>query len=212
MQFGSNMEGLWIDENALPGFKSASLDFMHRVQHVSEQLMSCLAIGLGFPPDYFVKVHDITRPDSQTVARLLHYFETPRTTGGEVYHRAGAHTDWDLLTLLFQKSGQSGLEICPGRDVSTEFGHGDTWTRVEPEPNAIICNVGDLLMSWSDDRVGSPIISIRHNRTLTVPDIIFPRHMLTGIGSSRVPSIGSRPFVRRETTMARGECCHQCLP
>jgi isopenicillin N synthase-like dioxygenase len=111
MQFGENMSGRWIDDNDLPGFKDASLKFMHRVQHVSEQLMACFARGLGFPDDYFVKVHDISRPDSQTVARLLHYFETPKTTTGEVYHRAGAHTDWDLVTLLFQKAGQSGLEV-----------------------------------------------------------------------------------------------------
>ena len=91
------------------------------------------------------------------VARLLHYFETSRTNDGKIYHRAGAHTDWDLLTLLFQKAGQSGLEICPGREVSTSFGCGDTWTKVDPDPssNAIICNIGDLLMSWSDDRFKS---------------------------------------------------------
>ena len=43
------------------------------------------------------------------------------------------------MTLLFQKAGQSGLEICPGREVSTSFGYGDTWTKVEPnaDKNAI---------------------------------------------------------------------------
>lgn len=103
--------------------------------------MVCIARGLGFEDDYFVKAHDITRPESQTVCRLLHYFESPRDsrTTGEVYHRAGAHADWDLLTLLFQKAGQSGLEICPGRELSTSFGYGDSWTKVEPdaEKNAI---------------------------------------------------------------------------
>lgn len=75
----------------------------------------------------------------------------------EVNHSAGAHADWDFLTLLFQKANQSGLEICPGREVSTSFGYGDAWTKVEPdtEKNAIACNVGDLLMSWSDDRFKS---------------------------------------------------------
>jgi hypothetical protein len=45
----------------------------------------------------------------------------------------------DFVTLLFQKAGQSGLEICPGREVSTSFGYGDTWTKVEPnaDKNAI---------------------------------------------------------------------------
>ncbi|KIX09684.1 uncharacterized protein Z518_00765 [Rhinocladiella mackenziei CBS 650.93] len=156
MQFGQNMEGKWLDDREIPGFKESSLKFMWHVQEVSEKLMTCFARGLGFPDDYFVKAHDVRRPESQTVARLLHYFETPRETNGEVWHRAGAHTDWDLVTLLFQKAGQSGLEICPGREVSTSFGHGDEWTKVNPpSSNAIICNIGDLLMSWSDDRFKS---------------------------------------------------------
>jgi isopenicillin N synthase-like dioxygenase len=112
MQFGRNMEGKWLDDDALPGFKDSALEFMRKAQAVSERLMVCLARGLGFPDDYFVKAHDVKRPESQTVARLLHYFETPKVSNGEVWHRAGAHTDWDLLTLLFQKQGQSGLEVC----------------------------------------------------------------------------------------------------
>jgi isopenicillin N synthase-like dioxygenase len=159
MQFGAGMDGKWLSDAHLPGFEKGALAFMHQVQNVSEKIMICLARGLGFADDYFVKAHDVSRPESQTVARLLHYFETPRqgSTNGEVHHRAGAHTDWDFLTLLFQKAGQSGLEICPGREVSTSFGYGDTWTKVEPDvaSNAIICNIGDLLMSWSDDRFKS---------------------------------------------------------
>lgn len=38
---------------------------------------------------------------------------------------AGAHTDFDTLTLLFQRQGQAGLEVCPGREVSTEFAEGE---------------------------------------------------------------------------------------
>lgn len=158
MQFGQGMEGKWLDEQTLPGFRANSLHFMRQAHSVSEKLMICFARGLGFADDYFVQAHDISKSDSQTVARLLHYFPTPEENNtGEVYHRAGAHTDWDFVTLLFQKAGQSGLEICPGREVSTSFGYGDTWTKVDPDPesNAIICNIGDLLMSWSDDRFKS---------------------------------------------------------
>jgi isopenicillin N synthase-like dioxygenase len=158
MQFGAGMNGRWLDDdNVLPNFKTEALSFMHQVQTVSEKLMVCFARGLGFPDNYFINAHDVARSDSQTVARLLHYFESPQASNGQVFHRAGAHTDWDFLTLLFQKAGQSGLEICPGREVSTSFGYGDTWTKVEPDAasNAIVCNIGDLLMSWSDDRFKS---------------------------------------------------------
>lgn len=135
---------------------------MHKVQAVSENLMRCFARGLGFEDDYFIKAHDVRRPESQTVCRLLHYFETPRLSNptGEVHHRAGAHADWDFLTLLFQKAGQSGLEICPGREVLTSFGYGDAWTKVEPdaEKNAIgmlivsTLNTSTLTTSYSLQR------------------------------------------------------------
>jgi isopenicillin N synthase-like dioxygenase len=146
MQFGANMNGLWLPEDTLPGFKDTSLEFMHKAQSVSEKLMICFARGLGFEDDYFVKAHDVSRPESQTVLRLLHYFEVDKNLPvPEGYYRAGAHVDWDFVTLLFQRAGQSGLEICPGREVSTGFGIGDTWTKVEPAPGEIVCNIGDLL-------------------------------------------------------------------
>ncbi|CAL5873966.1 uncharacterized protein PFLUO_LOCUS8251 [Penicillium psychrofluorescens] len=155
MQFGENMKKLWIEDDHLPGFQATSLNFMHRVQEISERLMRCFARGLGFPDNFFIECHGITRPNSQTTMRLLHYFSLPEISDGKVYHRAGAHADWDFLTLLFQKEGQSGLEICPGREVVTEFGIGDEWTKVEAKTEEIVCNIGDLLMSWSDDRFKS---------------------------------------------------------
>jgi isopenicillin N synthase-like dioxygenase len=156
MQFGTNMEGLWLSDSELPGFKSTSLDFTKQAQEMSEKLMLCFARGLGFPDNYFIKAHDITRPNAQTVLRLLHYFAVDSTLPvPEGYYRTGAHTDWDFITLFVQKGGQPGLEICPGREVVTGFGMGDTWTKVEPAPGEIICNIGDLLMSWSDDRFKS---------------------------------------------------------
>ncbi|KAK6834923.1 hypothetical protein PG987_009617 [Apiospora arundinis] len=135
MQYGANMEGMWLPEATLAGFREQSLQFMHKVQAVSERLMVCFARGLGFPDRYFVEYHDVTKPNIQTVLRLLHYFALDPTQVVPVdYYRAGAHADWDLLTLLFQRPGQSGLEICPGREVFTAFGLGDVWTKVEPGP------------------------------------------------------------------------------
>ncbi|ORY71838.1 oxoglutarate/iron-dependent oxygenase [Pseudomassariella vexata] len=178
MQFGEAMDGMWLSEEALPGFKKQSLGFMMKVQKVSEKLMVCFARGLGFPDDYFVKYHDVTKPTIQTVLRALHYFPLdPTVPTPEGYFRAGAHADWDLLTLLFQRPGQSGLEICPGREVFTAFGAGDTWTKVEPAAGEIVCNIGDLLMSWSDDRFKSTFHRVK---TPTDPavDYFGPRYSL----------------------------------
>ncbi|KAI0201074.1 oxoglutarate/iron-dependent oxygenase [Astrocystis sublimbata] len=165
MQYGPSMDGAWLSEDAIPGFRGASQAFMRQAQGVSEKLMTCLARGLGFDDDHFVRAHDVADPDIQTVLRLLHYLPLdPETPVPETYYRAGAHTDFGLLTLLFQRPGESGLEICPGREVFTEFGRGDTWTKVEPVEGEIICNIGDLLMSWSDDRFKSTFHRVRTPR------------------------------------------------
>lgn len=165
LQFGENMlsggkgadgyTSMWMSDTHLPGFKDDCLGFMHRIQQVSNGLMVCLARGLGFPDNYFLQSHDPSDPKCQSVLRLLHYFPTPESKDGKVWHRAGAHADWGLVTLLFQREGESGLEICPGREAVTEFALDDTWTKVNFEPGAIICNIGDMLMRWSDDRFKS---------------------------------------------------------
>ncbi|OCK75736.1 iron/ascorbate family oxidoreductase [Lepidopterella palustris CBS 459.81] len=162
LQFGENMKDSWISSKALPDFRETALEFMRRTQAISEKLMLCFARGLGFSDDYFIKAHDVSRPDSQTTLRLLHYFEVDKKTPvPEGYFRAGAHADWDFLTLLFQQPGQSGLEICPGREAVTSFGIGDVWTKVDFEAGDIVCNIGDLLMSWSDDRFKSTFHRVR---------------------------------------------------
>ncbi|KAF2173613.1 hypothetical protein M409DRAFT_48564 [Zasmidium cellare ATCC 36951] len=156
LQFGQNMTDKWISPSALPDFKPSAQAFMAKAQSVSEKLMLCFARGLGFPDDHFIRAHDTSRPDCQSVLRLLHYFAVDKTVPPqENFYRAGAHADWDLLTLLFQRPGESGLEICPGREAVTSFGMGDTWTKVDFAPGDIVCNIGDLLMSWSDDRFKS---------------------------------------------------------
>jgi len=68
---------------------------------------------------------------------------------------SSAHADFDVLTLLFQREGQDGLEVCPGKDITTEFGKGDVWTPIKVERGAIVVNVGDQLKRWSDDRLQS---------------------------------------------------------
>ena len=167
MQFGENMTNAWITDEQMNGFhfQDVAKHFMTHVQEVSEKLMLCFARGLGFPDDYFIKYHDVSRPNAQTTLRFLRYFALPkpedRADKDKVYHRAGAHADWDFLTLLFQQNGQSGLEICPGRESVTDFGAGDEWTPVEPKTGDIVCNIGDLLMSWSDDRFKSTIHRVK---------------------------------------------------
>lgn len=71
--------------------------------------------------------------------------------------RAGAHTDFDCLTLLFQRPGQGGLQVCPGKDRESQ-----QWTSIEPREEVITCNIGDMLMRWSDDQLPSNFHRVRN--------------------------------------------------
>lgn len=51
--------------------------------------------------------------------------------------------------------------MCPGREANTQFGWGDTWYPVPPEANAIVCNIGDMLMYISDDAFKSNFHRVR---------------------------------------------------
>lgn len=123
---------------------------------LSVKVMECFAEGLGLPLDTFTTgTVDPGVGDSQSTLRLLHYHDTKGKQFGSDFWRAGAHADFDVLTMLFQRDGEGGLEVCPGRKVVGDFGMGSTWTPVEARSDRIVCNIGDQLMRWSDDRLKS---------------------------------------------------------
>ncbi|PWN46701.1 Clavaminate synthase-like protein [Violaceomyces palustris] len=156
------MEGLWPDQGILPDFKPSIQSFMSRVQDLSVKVMECFAEGLGLEKDTFTSgTVDPGVGDSQSTLRLLHYHSTEGKSFGNDFWRAGAHADFDVLTLLFQRDGQGGLEVCPGREVVDDFGMGNVWTKVEAEEDKIVCNIGDQLMRWSDDRLKSTFHRVR---------------------------------------------------
>ncbi|KAG9228668.1 oxidoreductase-like protein [Amylocarpus encephaloides] len=93
--------------------------------------------------------------------------------------RAGAHSDYGSITLLFQRPGQPGLEIIPPSTRTTERNFGPTaaWTPVpvfppgtelDPSP-PILVNIGDLLSHWTNDLLKS-----------TVHRVVFPKDAKAG--------------------------------
>ena len=106
----------------------------------------CLLFGMGLSlqdENFFCSRHNADRT-SGTTLRLLYYPQLDRDLlPGE--QRAGAHTDYGSMTLLFQKPGQSGLEISTGND----------WLAVPPpltdsdDELPILVNIADQLQLWT---------------------------------------------------------------
>jgi isopenicillin N synthase-like dioxygenase len=151
------MDGMWPAEEALPGFRAFVLDFESRCWAVAMEVLSCFADKLGFDRDFFAQAHDPSSEAYASTLRLIHYFALPEELRGRAdMWRAGAHTDFDCLTLLFQREGQGGLQVCPGREADAQ-----EWTPVVPSDDAITCNIGDMLMRWSDDQLLSNFHRVR---------------------------------------------------
>ena len=152
------MDGLWPAAAELPDFRSTMLDFEASCWTVAMRVLSCFALKLGFASDFFDGAHDPSRPDYQSTLRLLHYFAmSPQEAEAAGLWRAGAHTEFDSLTQLFQRPGPGGRGGCPGQDRDTP-----AWTPVPPDEEAITCNIGDMLMRWSDDRLPSNFHRVRN--------------------------------------------------
>jgi hypothetical protein len=125
---------------------------------VGMKVLSCFADRLGFERDFFTRAHDMGRDTYQSTLRLLHYYAIPADVQDKLdYVRGGAHTDFNCLTMLYQREGQGGLQVCPGKEYEAQ-----EWTSVPPQEDRITCNIGDMLMRWSDDRLLSNFHRVRN--------------------------------------------------
>lgn len=154
-----HMDELWPDETLVPGFRRTLLDMEQQCWHVAMFVLSCFADRVGFDRSFFTQAHDPAGDGYQSTVRLLRYFPMSADEFEDGQWRAGAHTDYNCLTLLFQRDGQSGLQVCPGIDAAS-----GRWTSVVPDERLITCNIGDMLKRWSDDRLSSTLHRVRGPR------------------------------------------------
>lgn len=124
----------------LSEFRSTLLAFLEAARASCDGLMKAIALSLGLPENYFVPFHD--RTDS--TLRLLHYPPLQDALApGQL--RAGAHTDFGGMNLLFQDD-EGGLEI-QAADGS--------WIAAPAIPGTAIVNTGDLIARWTNGQFRS---------------------------------------------------------
>ncbi|EMG48433.1 hypothetical protein SBY92_003321 [Candida maltosa Xu316] len=138
---------------------------IQKLYQLSLQILQYLAIALEIEntentkgEDWFASRY---KPDlsSGSTFRFLHY-PGQKSLNPESVIRAGAHTDYGSMTLLFQKENQEGLEIYS--PVSKK------WEQVPFVPSTIdgmappiVVNVGDLLSYWTAGLLKSTIHRVK---------------------------------------------------
>ncbi len=120
----------------LVGFRAAMLAYYASMLVLGRQLHQAFAIDLGLDPDSF---EDKFRKPMATL-RLLHY--PPQNAPLEAGRLgAGVHTDYGNVTLLATDAA-GGLMV---QD------RGGSWHDAPVIPGALVCNIGDCLMRWTND-------------------------------------------------------------
>ncbi|KAF2189043.1 Clavaminate synthase-like protein [Zopfia rhizophila CBS 207.26] len=142
---------------------SASSELISRFQTachtLCNRILTLLATALSIPESYggsrwFAERHDQSKGPSGTIFRLLYYPSTTIPKGGDDV-RAGAHSDYGSITLLFRLPGQAGLEIL--KDDGS-------WAPVPVNPSPttlthppILVNIGDIFSFWTNGMLKSTV-------------------------------------------------------
>ncbi|KAF2225740.1 hypothetical protein BDZ85DRAFT_294196 [Elsinoe ampelina] len=162
------------------------LTFQTKCHSLCLHILRLFATALSIPRTWFEERHDFSQGETGSILRLLYYpslqtlkaraSRTQHNEGSEVNGtdqekqwqefeegedvRAGAHSDYGSVTLLFQQLGQPGLEILTkeGKWASVPVNPNDN-----PGPLPILLNIGDLLSYWTNGLLKS-----------TVHRVIFP--------------------------------------
>ncbi|PFH58513.1 hypothetical protein XA68_13577 [Ophiocordyceps unilateralis] len=129
------------DEPFISAFTASCRSLCHRILHL---------LGLGLDVgDFFSSAHFATQDGSGTILRFLRYPAPESTRHSDGDFRAGAHSDYGSITLLFRLKGQAGLEILTQDDIWAPVPVCPPGTENDPSP-PILVNIGDLLSYWTN--------------------------------------------------------------
>ncbi|KAF1924073.1 Clavaminate synthase-like protein [Didymella exigua CBS 183.55] len=132
-------------DEAAKEFKHEMLKFFDTCKGLHMQIMRAIALGMDIEESWFDGFTDA----GDNTLRLLHYPGVSKSVfkrnDGQLQVRAGEHSDYGSITLLFQDK-RGGLQ------VKTPKG---TFVNATPIDGTIVVNAGDLLAQWSNDTIKS---------------------------------------------------------
>jgi isopenicillin N synthase-like dioxygenase len=133
---GDLKEAFNVNKQAAIRIEASILAFYDSCTELANTVLQAYALALELPEDFFIKRH---KQQNHTL-RLLHYppLQTPPKPEQV---RAGEHSDYGSITLLFQ-------DDVGGLEVQTASGE---WIAAPAIPDTVVVNTGDLMQRWTND-------------------------------------------------------------
>ncbi len=133
-------------------FKDTMVSYYDAMMGLATRVLRAMAISLGANENYFDDKFD----RQASVCRMIRYPAVKQAPlPGQL--RAGTHTDYGIMTFVRGDDTPGGLQV--------KHRNGE-WIDVHIPPNDFVCNIGDLMMRWSNDRW----VSTLHRVGIPPPD------------------------------------------
>ena len=121
-----------------PDLEPAWRAYYEAMSTLAATLRSIFATALGLAPEYF---EDKFRGHLSSLRVIDYPEQSAPPAPGQL--RAGAHSDYGVLTILRTEDAPGGLQ------VRTRAG---LWSDVPHIPGSFVVNIGDAMMRWTNDR------------------------------------------------------------
>ena len=175
------------EPNILPteidGLAETARDYYAALEGLNSRLLAIFECALGLDEGFLQRHFD----RHASILRAINYPEQDAEPA-EGQLRCGAHTDFGSHTLLMVDDAPGGLQV---RDLSGR------WLDVSPPPGSYVVNIGDLLMTWTNDRwlsnfhrvVNPPADAAGRSRRQSVAFFVQPNYdaVIECIESCRAP-------------------------
>ena len=127
---------IWPQQPA--GLQGAFEAYYRHMESLSAEVLRMFAVALDLDEHHF----DSKLAHHTSAMRAILY-PAQHTAPRPGQWRAGAHTDYGTVTIL------RGDDVPGGLQVRIRSGE---WVDVHPAPDSFVCNIGDLMMRWTNDR------------------------------------------------------------
>ncbi|KAH8885930.1 oxidoreductase-like protein [Thozetella sp. PMI_491] len=144
---------IWRDVG-LPGWPEDIMSYYESMLALARRMIKLVALALELPDTYFDELSTYPGGD-MGINFYPGHGDTPVADLEEV--GLGAHTDLQVLTLLYQSDDDKGLQV---------LNNAGEWVYAPPKDGTFVVNIGDFLMRMTNDRLKSTVHRvIHHGRT-----------------------------------------------
>ncbi|XP_034693242.1 protein SRG1-like [Vitis riparia] len=119
-------------------FRDTVETYSTEVRKVAETLLGSLSLTMGMTKDALLRLHK-----DMAQALRVNYYPTCRNPDQVI--GISPHSDATSISILLQDDDVTGLEIQ----------HDGGWVPVNPIPNSLVVNIGDVIEMWSNGKYNS---------------------------------------------------------